>query len=174
MFTQDNLGFGTYQWQIQGSNIYNMDPPVVLGLFPYGPESGIGVDGENELDIEFSNWNGAFGSQQVNADFTDYPSTGNKLKGGASEWEDDFEASSAPTYTTARIQWSSTSVTWTLMSGLQPIGTIANVIKQDTFTGNSVTIPQQAIPVGTNLWSYQVKPTNTWEIIIQSFQYVGQ
>ncbi len=172
LFTRDNFGFGTFQWQIQGSNIYAMDPPVVLGLFPYGPRNGIGVDAENELDIEFSNWNGEDG--EINADFTDYPSTGNKLPGGKSAWEDNFKASSSPANTTARIQWSSTSAIFTLMGGLQPIGTTANIIKQETFKGNNVTIPQAAIPVGMNLWSFKAKPAHSWEIVIRSFQYQAQ
>src|SRR5271168_128950 len=74
MFTSANLGFGTYQWVIEGNNFYNMDPPVVLGLFPYGPQNGIGVDGTNEVDIEFSKW-GTTGTTQ-NVDFTVYPATG--------------------------------------------------------------------------------------------------
>ena len=55
MFTTTNLGFGTYQWQIDGP-VDRMDPSVVLGLFPYGPFAGIGADGTNELDQEFSFW----------------------------------------------------------------------------------------------------------------------
>src|SRR5579885_2874038 len=33
LFTDDNLGFGTYQWVLQG-DVYNMDKSTVLGLFP--------------------------------------------------------------------------------------------------------------------------------------------
>jgi len=174
MFTQDNLGFGTYQWQIQGNNVYNMDPPIVLGLFPYGPAHNIGVDGENELDVEFSNWDGDFLPQLVNMDFTDYPATGHRRPGGAGSFEDDFQASSAPAFTTVRIQWSSTRVISTVMAGLQPIGVTANVIKQDTFNGTTASVPQDAIPVGMNLWSYKVKPTHTWEIVVRNFQFVHQ
>ena len=174
MFTQDNMGFGTYQWQIQGSNIYAMDPPVVFGVFPYGPANNIGADAENELDVEFSNWNGDFKPQLVNMDFTDYPSTGNRKADGSGSFEDDFQTSSAPALTTVRIQWSSTQVISTVMSGLQPIGTTANVIKQDTFNGNTITVPQDAIPVGMNLWCWNAKPTHTWEIIVQNFQFVHQ
>ncbi|RYZ91168.1 MAG: hypothetical protein EOO68_24080, partial [Moraxellaceae bacterium] len=55
LFTKNNLGFGTYQFQIEG-DLANLERGVVLGLFPYGPAAGIGVDGENEIDIEFSKW----------------------------------------------------------------------------------------------------------------------
>src|SRR5690348_884304 len=36
LFTTENLGFGTYQWIVEG-NVYAMDPTTVLGLFTYGP-----------------------------------------------------------------------------------------------------------------------------------------
>ena len=53
LFTTDTMGFGTYQWVIQG-DVYNMDQTTVLGLFTYGPTVHMGVDAENEIDIEFS------------------------------------------------------------------------------------------------------------------------
>src|SRR5215467_1756592 len=56
LFTVENLGFGTYQWVVEG-DVWNMDPVTVLGLFPYGPTHGIGKDAMNEIDIEFSQWN---------------------------------------------------------------------------------------------------------------------
>ena len=36
MFSTDLMGYGTYQWWIQGK-IDDMDKSTVLGLFPYGP-----------------------------------------------------------------------------------------------------------------------------------------
>lgn len=53
LFTTENLGFGTYQWIVEG-NVYAMDPTTVLGLFTYGPTHHIGTDAEDEIDIEFS------------------------------------------------------------------------------------------------------------------------
>src|SRR5689334_12340458 len=47
LFTTDLLGFGTYQWQVDGP-IDTYDKNVVLGLFPYGPAAGIGADKTNE------------------------------------------------------------------------------------------------------------------------------
>ncbi|HXF13947.1 MAG TPA: hypothetical protein VN517_12395, partial [Terriglobales bacterium] len=41
LFTTENLGFGTYQWIVEG-NVYDMDPTTVLGLFTYGPTHHIG------------------------------------------------------------------------------------------------------------------------------------
>lgn len=44
MFTTTNLGFGTYQWQVEGP-VDRMDPSVVLGLFPYGPRRASAATG---------------------------------------------------------------------------------------------------------------------------------
>jgi hypothetical protein len=174
MFTQDNMGFGTYQWQIDGNNIYAMDPPVVLGLFPYGAANGIGKDGENEIDIEFSNWNGAYNPTPINADFTDYPSTGHRRQRGQPEWEDDFNIKARPRYTTARMVWSSDRIIFTVMDGLVPIKETEHVLKLDVYKGNTVKIPQDAIPVGMNLWCFQKKPKHTWEIVVRNFEFVPQ
>jgi hypothetical protein len=123
VFTTDNLGFGTYQWQIEGA-IDKFDPTTVLGLFNYGAKAAIGVDAENEIDIEFSQWNNT--CHGCNADFTFYPSTGNKSLG---PMEDNFTYNpNGSTLTTARFEWSSTKIVATIMSGLQPLGTTANVL----------------------------------------------
>ena len=170
LFSKDNLGFGTYQWQIQGS-IDNMDPATVLGFFPYGPQASIGIDGENELDIEFSKWGNTLCGGACNADFTFFPSTGNKSIGST---ENDFKVNlGAGALTTARLVWNSTSVVATVMSGLQPVGTTANVLHTWTFSPSDYTvrIPQQPVPVGMNLWCFQTTPASNQEVIIQDFQF---
>jgi hypothetical protein len=167
-FTTGLLGFGTYQWQIQGP-IDNMDKSTVLGLFPYGPAAGIGVGGENEIDIEFSKWNNSCG---CNADFAFWPNTGNGSLGNASDL---FTINLAGgNLVTARFVWRSNSIVGTIMSGLQPIGTTANVLRTFTFTPSNYTqrIPQQALPLGMNLWSFEVPPSSNQEVIIRDFQYV--
>jgi hypothetical protein len=167
-FTTTLQGFGTYQWQLQGP-LDNMDKAVVLGLFPYGPAAGIGVGGENEIDIEFSKWNNTCG---CNADFAFWPSTGHGSLGNASDL---FTINLAGgNLVTARFVWRSTSIVGTIMSGLQPVGTTANVLRTFTFAPSDFAnrIPQQALPLGMNLWSYQVAPTSNQEIIVRDFQYV--
>jgi hypothetical protein len=173
LFSQDSMGFGTYQWQIQGS-IDNMDPATVLGLFPYGPKNGIGKDGEDELDIEFSKWGNTLCNGTCNADFTFYPATGNFSLGPT---ENDFTVNlNGGTLTTARLVWTSTSVTGTVMSGLQPVGTTANVLHTWTFApaDYSARIPQQPVPLGMNLWCFKKTPSTNQEVIIQDFQFVPQ
>jgi hypothetical protein len=46
------LGFGRYQFQVQG-RVDRFDDYVVLGLFNY-PTGDVGPDGTHEMDIEFA------------------------------------------------------------------------------------------------------------------------
>jgi hypothetical protein len=58
------------------------------------------------------------------------------------------------------------------MSGNQPIGTTANVLKTSTYRpSNKANIPQQPIPVGINLWAYTAVPATNQSVVVQSFQY---
>jgi hypothetical protein len=170
LFTTDNLGFGTYQWVVRG-DVYKMDKSTVLGLFTYGPAGNIGGDGENEIDIEFSQWDKTCGG--CDADFTVYPSTGNRKAGGAPSWEDNFFVTGS-NVTTARMEWSSGQIVLTLMEGAQPIGTTANVIRTKTFASNRSNIPQDAVPVGMNLWCFQETPAKDQSVVIRDFQFVAK
>jgi hypothetical protein len=165
LFTVDNLGFGTYQWVVEG-DVWNMDPVTVLGLFPYGPANGIGVDGSNEIDIEFSQWDNTCG---CNADFTIYPA---KLRQGNSSFNRDYTVKDGTSLTTARMQWSSTGVVFTVMSGEQPIGTTAHVLQTATYqTSDAQKIPQHPLPVGMNLWAFNAFPSKDQLVVVRSFQY---
>jgi hypothetical protein len=147
-----------------------MDKSTVLGLFPYGPAAGIGVGGENEIDIEFSKWNNTCGG--CNANFAFWPNTGYGYLGNASDL---FTINlQGGNLVTARFVWRSNSIVGTIMSGLQPVGTTANVLRSFTFAPSNYTqrIPQQAMPLGINLWSFQVPPSSTQEVVIRDFQYV--
>ncbi len=171
VFTADNLGFGTYQWQIEGA-VDKFDPTTVLGLFNYGPKAGIGIDAENEIDIEFSQWNNT--CHGCNADFTFYPATGNKSLG---PMEDNFTYNpNGATLTTARFEWSSTRIVGTIMSGLQPIGTTANVLQTLTFApaDYAARIPQVPLPLGINFWCFRATPGADQEVILRNFQFVPQ
>jgi len=167
IFTVDNLGFGTYQWVVEG-NVYDMDPTTVLGLFPYGATHHIGVDGENEIDIEFSQWNRT--CKGCNADFTVYPLTGHRKRNGASSWELNFHATGG-TLNTARMERASDHVVFTLMKGAQPMGTTAEVIKTIIYTSSRTNIPQDALPVGINLWCFRNTPAQNQTVTIRNFEF---
>ncbi len=170
IFTVDRMGFGTYQWVIEG-NVYEMDPTTVLGLFTYGPTHHIGVDAENEIDIEFSQWNNT--CHGCNADFTVYPSTGNRKPNGISAWEDNFHVT-GDNLTTARMEWSTDHIVFTLMKGAQPLGIVADVIKTETYSSTTINIPQVDAPVGINLWCFKQTPAKGQAVVIRDFQFVAQ
>jgi hypothetical protein len=170
VFTSDKMGFGTYQWVIEG-DVYDMDKSTVLGLFPYGPATHIGVDAENEIDIEFSKWNDT--CHGCNADFTVYPSTGNRKPKGISAWEDNFHVTGS-SLTTARMEWAHDRIIFTIMNGVQPIGTTADVIKTETYASSATDIPQVSMPVGINLWCFKEAPAKDQAVVIRHFQFVPQ
>ena len=170
VFTIDRYGFGTYQWVVEG-NVYDMDKSTVLGLFPYGPVHHIGADAENEIDIEFSKWNDT--CHGCNADFTVYPSTGNHKPNGVSAWEDNFHVTGG-TLTTARMEWASHHIVFTLMNGDHPIGTTADVIKTETYSSDSKNIPHEPVPVGINLWCFKETPARKESVIVRSFAFAAK
>ena len=167
LFTTENFGFGTYQWIVEG-NVYAMDPTTVLGLFTYGPAHHIGADAEDEIDIEFSQWNKT--CHGCNADFTVYPATGNRKPKGVSAWEDNFRVSGG-TLTTARMEWFADHIVFTLMNGAQPIGTVNDVIKTEKYTSDATNIPQSAAPVGINLWCFKQTPAEDQSVVIRKFEF---
>lgn len=168
LFTTEDLGFGTCQWIIEG-DVYAMDPTTVLGLFTYGPTHHIGGDAEDEIDIEFSQWNKT--CDGCNADFTVYPATGHRKPKGVSAWEDNFRVSGG-TLTTARMEWFPDHIVFTLMNGAQPLGTVADVIKTETYTSDATNIPQVAAPVGINLWCFKQTPAEDQSVVIRDFKFV--
>jgi hypothetical protein len=168
LFTTDRLGFGTYQWQVDGP-IDTYDKNVVLGMFPYGPAAGIGGDGTNEIDIEYSRWGQATGP---NGDWTDYPASG-MTKG---ELSYTFSLGGA-TLSTSRFAWSSASIASALFGGLQAVDSTAGLIKSWTYApaNPTVNIPQQALPLGINLWCFDSPPSDgkPVEIVIRDFTFVS-
>ena len=169
LFTTEEMGFGTYQWIVEGG-VYAMDPTTVLGLFTYGPTHHIGADAEDEIDIEFSQWNKT--CHGCNADFTVYPATGHRKPKGVSAWEDNFQVSGG-NLTTARMEWFPDHIVFTLMDGAQPIHTTANVIKSETYTSDATNIPQVAAPVGINLWCFQQTPAQEQSVVIRKFEFAA-
>jgi hypothetical protein len=167
LFTTEDLGFGTYQWIVEG-NVYTMDPTTVLGLFTYGPTHHIGGDAEDEIDIEFSQWNKT--CHGCDADFTVYPATGHRKPKGVSAWEDNFYVNGG-TLTTARMEWFPDHILFTLMNGAQPLGKVADVIKTETYSSDATNIPQVKAPVGINLWSFKHTPSRDQSAVIRSFEF---
>lgn len=167
LFTTEDFGFGTYQWIVEG-DVYTMDPTTVLGLFTYGPTHHIGGDAEDEIDIEFSQWNK--NCHGCDADFTVYPATGHRKPKGVSAWEDNFYVR-GETLTTARMEWFPDHIVFTLMNGAQPLDKVADVIKAETYSSDATNIPQVKAPVGINLWSFKQTPAQEQSAVIRSFEF---
>jgi hypothetical protein len=144
LFTTDKIGFGTYQWQVDGP-VDKLDKNIVFGLYPYGPEAGIGADGTNEIDIEYARWGNAAWD---NGNFTVYPNSGTTVG------ETTFNFSLGGTYTTSTFVWSSNSIQFQSQEGFKAIGDNTGMIKSWNYapTNPSVNIPQRAMPLGMNLW----------------------
>ncbi len=168
LFTTTKLGFGTYQWQVDGP-IDTMDKNVVLGLFPYGPAAGIGADGTNEIDIEYSRWGQANGP---NGDWTDYPASGSMI----GEFTYTFSLSGG-TLSTSRFIWTKSSIENFLLEGLEPVTSTAHLLKTWKYSPQNPTtnIPQQALPLGINLWCFAIPSDGkNLEIVIRDFQFVPE
>jgi hypothetical protein len=168
LFTTDKLGFGTYQWQIDGA-VDRLDKNVVVGLYPYGPAAGIGNDGTNEIDIEYARWGN---SAWDNGNWTVYPSSGSAV--GSSTY---MFSLNGGTSTTSTFVWSSTSIAFRSQAGFKAIGDTSGTINKWTYAPSNpgTNLPQQALPLGMNLWCYQAPPSDgqNVEIIIRSFQFIA-
>ena len=171
MYSADKLGFGSIYYVLQGP-ITAMQKSVVASGFTYGPADNVGVDGENELDVEFSQWNGTAGN--INADFTFYPNTGQGSRGAS--FEQNFLLNlGGSTLNTVRIDWSSATVTASIWTGVvSPTASTSSAVKSLTYHGNTSTIPQSACPMLFNLWTYGAYPTQPLDIAVQDFQFIPQ
>ena len=166
IFTTEKIGFGLYQWQVDGP-IDTLDKNVVLGLFPYGPAAGIGGDGTNEIDIEYSRWGQANGA---NGDWTNYPASGTVI--GEHSYTFSLDGTQL---STSRFIWTSTSIVDFLFSGLQAVDSTVLPLETWSYTppNPNTNIPQQALPLGMNLWCFDSSPSNAQEveIVVRDFSY---
>lgn len=146
--TTVNLGFGTYEWVVEG----NLDfaPEVVLGLFNY-----LYVKSPNrssEVDIEVSHW-----GDKNYANILNYSVWYPKPVGGASHYNTDFplpDPTTATTVTRHLFTWKSNSVSFRSYYGTD---SAALPFASRDFTPASPTkyIPQSAMPVHINLWVFR-------------------
>jgi hypothetical protein len=171
LFTTDKLGFGTYRWQID-SPVDKLDKNVVLGLFPYGPTSGIGDDGTNEIDIEYARWGN---SAWPNGNYTVYPNSGSTVG------EITFNFTLIGTFSTSSFLWTKNSIAYSSQEGFKVTGDTSGTIKTWTYAPSnpSINIPQQPIPLGMNLWlcgecGGAPSDGNPVEVIIRNFQYLPE
>jgi hypothetical protein len=169
LFTTQKLGFGTYQWQIDGP-VDTFDKQIVLGLFPYGPAAGIGDDGTNEIDIEWARWGYETGT---NVGFTNYPDSGSTV--GTKSYDASLAGS---TESTARFTWTREYIESSVLKGYQALSSDTGLLAKWKYAPSnaSTNIPQQALPLGINLWCFDAPPSDgkEIEIVIRDFQFIPE
>lgn len=82
------------------------------------------------------------------------------------------------TLSTSRFVWSKSSISDFLFSGLVDVTTTVGAIKTWTYQPQNATtnIPQQALPLGMNLWCFNAPPSdgNPVEVVIRDFVFVAE
>jgi len=155
-----NLGYGTYQWSVEGA-LGSFDKNVVFGMFNYS-----GNDGFDEMDIEYSKWGVQNNNKTLN--YTLYPQTGSTQ----SSVEVVYPFTLSGTYTTQRFVRTSNSVTFKSLEGFHDDDT--NLYASQAWTNPPNSVSSLAMPVLMNLWLFQgKKPAAGYsvEIIIHNFKF---
>jgi hypothetical protein len=161
LYLNKTLGYGTYQWKIDGA-LDKLDKNVVFGLFNYS-----GNDRYDEQDIEFSKWGVQDNNNMLN--YTVWPATGSSQ----AHVEVTYPFSLNGTWTTHRFKRTSNSISFKSLHGFYDTDT--NVFASKTWTNPPTSISQLAMPVYMNLWCFKgVPPSNgqNVEIIVYDFKYI--
>lgn len=154
-----NFGYGTYQWKVEGA-INNLDKNIVLGFFNYS-----GVDGYDEMDIEYAKWGVATNAW---ANYTVYPKQGQ----GQGNFHTATTFTTGGTYITNRFKRTASSVIFKTLNGFYDDDT--NLAYTTTCSSPPNSISTLSMPVHMNLWLFQGNApasTNTVEIIVHEFKF---
>jgi hypothetical protein len=155
-----NLGYGTYQWQVEG-NLGSFDKSIVFGMFNYS-----GNDGFDEMDIEYSKWGYPDNEKMLN--YTLFPETGSSK----SSIEVVYPFKLDNNLSTQRFVRTPNSIVFKSLNGFHDDDTGLFASKSWAEPDNSVS--KLEMPVMMNLWLFRgVKPVDgkDVEIIIHSFKY---
>src|ERR1700730_15231357 len=147
----DRLGFGRYQFWVIG-RMDEFDPNVVLGLFNY-PNSDVGLDGTNEIDIEFAKWGNP---KAPVGNYTVWPTT--KETKELYRAHACFAVDLTGDHTTHTFIWNAASVSFQSLKGHYDDNT--GQFEQWTYqpTDPASHISQKPMPVQLNLWLYLGHP----------------
>jgi hypothetical protein len=163
IWTDQRLGYGTYQCQVE-SPLNSLDPNPVFSIFSYA-----GPDGVKEIDIEAAKW-GKVRNKDVW--WTVYP---NDSLGAKSSKGIDLGQNGAAT--TLRYTWTNGDVHYGIFSGSQPIESAEQLIREwDDRPDDRHSVPQSPMPLHFNLWLFQGKPPKNGlpvEIVVRSFDFAA-
>ncbi|CAF4860395.1 unnamed protein product [Rotaria socialis] len=164
LYTNVNLGYGTYRWKVQG-RIDHFDRNVVLGLFLYN-----GPDGSNEIDIEVAKW-GENITQPKNLCYTVYP----RNASGPHRVSGHKRFSLQGLYSTHRFTWAPNKVTFGSQHGFYNSPHMNQIFAYETPSTFHPAIPETLMPVHMNLWAFKGhSPINkkNVEVIIHEFAHI--
>ena len=154
--------YGTFQFQLK-SRVDLLDRNVVLGLFTY-PTADAGVDGTNEIDIEFARWGDA-NADKLN--YTAWPAQPSLRPTGNT-----FPLALTATASTHRFIWQPSYIRYQSTQGHYDDN--REPIADWTFApaDYSSRISQVAQPVHMNLWLY-APPSDRKEVevVISQFRH---
>ena len=163
----DTLGFGTYQFEIDGRPD-RLDKNVVLGLFNYPASPEIGPDGSNEIDIEFAQW--GIAEQQNRLNWSVYPPAL-----GPKPTHRDVPLSLTGSQSTYRFEWSADGVRYGAYSGYGAIDEAHRLAGWNNAPAKPATrIPQVPLAIHINLWlSNGAAPSDGQpvELVIHGFSF---
>ena len=165
LFTDARLGFGTYQFQIQGRPD-QLNDWVVLS---FNNEPAGGSDLTNEIDVDFTTWGG---SQSFHGNWTVWPTSQ-----GPAPATHTYDTSPAGTTSTHRLIWKEDHVTFQAMNGLHDLDDANGMFHTWTYQPNNpkTRIPQEAGQLHVKLWMYQGVPPadgNSVEVILKDFTFI--
>jgi hypothetical protein len=145
----DSLGYGRYRWTV-ASNVSNLDPSVVLGLFTWNDAPDYN---HREIDIEFAKWSDL--SSGTDAQYTVQP-----WDGAGHRFLFDHQATSP---TTHEFTWRPASVEFKSSSRLEPW----------VYSGAGIPVPGGENP-RTNFWLFRGKPPTSGkrlEVVLSDFTF---
>ncbi len=160
VYTTQSLGYGTYQWQVEGT-LGSFDKNIVFGMYNYS-----GNDQHDEMDIEIARWGNAAWD---NLNYTIWPATGVTASPGV--YTASFTTPNG-TYTTHRFKRTSNSVKIQSLYGFQDGD--ANQFQTATFNTPATSISTLNMPVHINLWLFDgLAPSDNQavEVVIHSFKF---
>ena len=148
---QQSLGYGTYEWEL-GTNVANLDPWAVLGLFTWNNDDASYF--HREIDFEAARWGNS--RDRTNAQWVVQPwdVSGNLRR---------FTIGTAVP-SVVRFTWSATRVDFATLVG-------GNVVESWSYTGSYVP-PAGGENTRMNLWLYKGRaPKAAVEVIIRRFTF---
>ncbi len=166
VYTQERLGFGRYQFWIEG-RLDQLDPNVVFGLFNY-PPADVGPDGTHEIDLEFARWGRA---EAPVGNYTVWPAIAS-LK----QTTQAFPLTYTGHQSTHRFIWSTNEIQFHSFAVLRA-GKAKTLASWRFSPTNSGRIAQKPMPVHLNLWCFQGRPPQDGqpvEFVVRSFQFIPE